>query len=136
MMTSSSAHAASENRCVRLLGATGLGLLRYGLVFLLVMSGSLKFLAFAAEGIEPLVSNSPLLAWLYPLIGLRGTSGLIGVVEVGVGAFSPTQSQALAEGAYIERAEPVVFIGECGTGSTHLPTGLCVAASRHGGDQS
>ena len=29
-----------------------------------------------------------------------------------------------------ERAEPVLFIGECGTGKTHLLTGLCVAACR------
>jgi DNA replication protein DnaC len=36
----------------------------------------------------------------------------------------------LAEGGYIERAEPVVFIGECGTGKTHLATGLGVAACR------
>ncbi len=36
----------------------------------------------------------------------------------------------LAEGGYIERAEPVLFIGECGTGKTHLLTGLCVAACR------
>ena len=36
----------------------------------------------------------------------------------------------LAEGGYIERAEPVVLIGDCGTGKTHLLTGLCVAACR------
>lgn len=36
----------------------------------------------------------------------------------------------LAEGGYIARAEPVVFIGDCGTGKTHLMTGLCVAACR------
>src|SRR5713226_5242014 len=36
----------------------------------------------------------------------------------------------LAEGGYIERAESVVFMGECGTGKTHLSTGLCVAACR------
>jgi DNA replication protein DnaC len=34
----------------------------------------------------------------------------------------------LAEGGYIERAEPVVLMDECGTGKTHLATGLCVAA--------
>jgi DNA replication protein DnaC len=45
-------------------------------------------------------------------------------------AVSPTQIRALAEGGYIERAEPVVFIGECGTGKTQLLTGLCVAACR------
>src|SRR6202030_3709101 len=36
----------------------------------------------------------------------------------------------LAEGGYIERTEPVVLIGECGTGKSHLATGLCLAACR------
>lgn len=36
----------------------------------------------------------------------------------------------LAEGGYIERSEPVVLIGDCGTGKTHLATGLCLAACR------
>jgi DNA replication protein DnaC len=36
----------------------------------------------------------------------------------------------LAEGGYIDRAEPILFIGECGTGKTHLLSGLCVAACR------
>ncbi|MGH2353708.1 MAG: IS21-like element helper ATPase IstB [Chloroflexota bacterium] len=43
---------------------------------------------------------------------------------------SPAQLAALAEGGYITRAEPVVFLGDCGTGKTHLLTGLCVAACR------
>jgi uncharacterized membrane protein YkgB len=66
----------------RRLAAVGRGVLRYGLVALLVLWGSLKFTAFEAEGIRSLVSNSPLLAWLYPLLGVRGTSSLIGVVEL------------------------------------------------------
>jgi DNA replication protein DnaC len=45
-------------------------------------------------------------------------------------AISPAQIQALTEGGYIERAEPVVFIGDCGTGKTHLLTARCVAACR------
>jgi DNA replication protein DnaC len=36
----------------------------------------------------------------------------------------------LAEGGYIDRNEPVVLIGECGTGKSHLATGLCLAACR------
>jgi DNA replication protein DnaC len=36
----------------------------------------------------------------------------------------------LAEGGYIDRAEPVLLIGECGTGKTHLLSGLCIAACR------
>lgn len=41
---------------------------------------------------------------------------------------SLAQIRELAEGGYIGRAEPVLFVGECGTGKTHLMTGLCVAA--------
>ena len=37
---------------------------------------------------------------------------------------------ALAEGGYIGKAEPVLLVGEVGTGKTHLATGLCVAACR------
>lgn len=43
---------------------------------------------------------------------------------------SPSQMQELATGGYIERAEPIILIGEPGTGKTHLMTGLCVAACR------
>src|SRR5712692_6504953 len=43
---------------------------------------------------------------------------------------SAGQLHGLAEGGYLDRAEPVVFLGDCGTGKTHLLTGLCVAACR------
>jgi DNA replication protein DnaC len=43
---------------------------------------------------------------------------------------SAAKIRELAEGGYIGRAEPVVLMGECGTGKTHLATGLCVAACR------
>ena len=43
---------------------------------------------------------------------------------------SPTQLSELAQGGYLERAEPIVFIGDSGTGKTHLLTALCVAACR------
>lgn len=41
---------------------------------------------------------------------------------------SPTKIHELAQGDYITRAEPIVFVGDSGTGKTHLLTGLCVAA--------
>jgi len=44
--------------------------------------------------------------------------------------FQRRRFRELAEGGYIERAEPVVFMGECGTGKTHLATGLCVTVCR------
>lgn len=38
------------------------------------------------------------------------------------------QMHELAQGGYIERAEPIIFIGDSGTGKTHLLSGLCIAA--------
>jgi DNA replication protein DnaC len=43
---------------------------------------------------------------------------------------SAAQMRELAEGEYVTKAEPVLLIGEAGTGKTHLATGLCVAACR------
>ncbi len=41
-----------------------------------------------------------------------------------------SQIRKLADGSYIDQAEPIVLIGDCGTGKTHLATGLCVEACR------
>jgi len=43
---------------------------------------------------------------------------------------SAQQLHELAEGSYIGRAEPVILMGDSGTGKTHLLTGLAVAACR------
>ena len=43
---------------------------------------------------------------------------------------SAQQIHELAQGAYITRAEPVIFLGDSCTGKTHLLTGLAVAACR------
>jgi DNA replication protein DnaC len=36
----------------------------------------------------------------------------------------------LSEGGYLARKEPIIFLGDTGTGKTHLATGLAVAACR------
>jgi len=41
-----------------------------------------------------------------------------------------TLIRSLAEGDYLKRSEPILFLGEAGTGKTHLATGLAVAACR------
>jgi DNA replication protein DnaC len=43
---------------------------------------------------------------------------------------SVQQIHELAKGDYIAKAEPIIFIGDSGTGKTHLLTGLAVAACR------
>ena len=43
---------------------------------------------------------------------------------------SAQQIHELAKGDYIAKAEPIILIGDSGTGKTHLLTGLVVAACR------
>ncbi len=60
----------------------GTGVLRYGIVFLLVVIGTAKFFAFEAEGIKPLVEHSPFLSWMLSAFGVQGASSIIGSLEI------------------------------------------------------
>ena len=75
----------------RRLAPAGLAVLRYGLVFLLVAIGIMKFFEFEAIAIRPLVENSPLLSWMIDAFGLRGASALIGVSELVIGGMMVTR---------------------------------------------
>src|SRR5215471_4145257 len=80
----------------------GTGILRYGLVFLLIAIGSTKFFAFEAKAIQPLVAHSPFVSWLYPVLGLQEVSNLFGLAEVGTGiliALRPVSPRLSAVGS-------------------------------------
>ena len=47
--------------------------------------GGMKFTAYEAEGLVPLVQNSPLLSWFYALLSVRGFSTFLGFVELSIG---------------------------------------------------
>lgn len=64
---------------------TGAFILRYSLVFFLLFLGALKWTSAEATAIQPLVSHSPFLFWLYPAVGVQMGSELIGVVELIIG---------------------------------------------------
>jgi reactive chlorine resistance protein C len=67
------------------LRAIGTHVTRYGLVVVLLWIGGMKFTAYEAEGIQPLVANSPLMGWVYGLVSVNAFSALLGVVEIAVG---------------------------------------------------
>jgi uncharacterized membrane protein YkgB len=56
---------------------------RYGLVIVIGGFGLLKFTEYEAKGIEPLVSESPFMSWLYDIFSVYTFSVLLGVFEVG-----------------------------------------------------
>jgi len=63
----------------------GASVFRYGLALIFLWAGVLKFAAYEAKNIEPLVMNSPIFAWAYQALGLQGLSNVIGVYEIAVG---------------------------------------------------
>jgi reactive chlorine resistance protein C len=63
----------------------GIHVTRYGLVLVLLWIGGMKFTAYEAEGIKPLVANSPLMGWVYNLMSVTAFSSLLGVVEIAIG---------------------------------------------------
>jgi len=64
------------------LGVTGIFA---ALVVIYFWFGGMKFTAYEAEGLVPLVENSPLLSWMYDIFSVRGFSTFLGFVEVTIG---------------------------------------------------
>lgn len=57
-------------------------LARYGLVIVIAWFGGLKFMAYEAAGIQPLVASSPFMGWLYDVFSVGTFSALLGVFEL------------------------------------------------------
>ncbi len=86
----------------RTLETLGARVLRYGLVVVLLWVGALKFTAYEAEGVHKFASHSPLLSWADQLLGMRGFSMLLGVIEISLGlliATRPTRPKLSAAGS-------------------------------------
>jgi len=60
----------------------GTAMLRYGLVAILLMIGAMKWTAAEAEAIQPWVSGSPFLSWIYQVASVQLGSELIGMIEI------------------------------------------------------
>ncbi|HET7550082.1 MAG TPA: DUF417 family protein [Gemmatimonadaceae bacterium] len=60
----------------------GTAIARYGVALILLAIGLLKFTPAEAEGIRPLVSTSPFLAWMYSVWSVQAASSVIGGIEI------------------------------------------------------
>lgn len=86
----------------RTISVLGVRVLRYGLVLVVGWIGLMKFTAYEADGIQPLVAHSPLLGWMYHLLTVRQFSYGLGVVEVAIAvliALRPRSAKASALGS-------------------------------------
>jgi uncharacterized membrane protein YkgB len=95
------------------LESAGLHITRYAIVLVLVWIGAMKFTAYEAGAIEPLVANSPLMSWLYAVFSVQATSNLIGVAEIAAGimiAVRPWSAIACVLGSLMATATFVITL--------------------------
>lgn len=97
------------NRLVVIQNA-GWYVLRYGLVFLLLLFGTFKFFRFEAEGIQPLIQSSPFMSWLYGVLSVQGVSNLLGIVEVATAIGIALRRFAPAVSGYASLVAAGVFV--------------------------
>ncbi len=69
-------------RIGKILTNTGIGVLRYSLVAILLYYGSFKFHPVEAKAIQPLVANSPFMSWMYSVFSLQAVSNIVGAAEI------------------------------------------------------
>jgi len=66
------------------IAALGALLLQYGLVVVVGWIGLMKFTAYEAAGIQPLVAHSPVLSWAYQLLSVQAFSNVLGATEIAI----------------------------------------------------
>jgi uncharacterized membrane protein YkgB len=64
----------------------GKEIVRWGLIVVLVWIGGMKFTAYEAMGIQPLVAHSPLVGWMYDFLSIRSFSAMLGCIEIATAA--------------------------------------------------
>lgn len=84
------------------LALVGSDIARYGVVIVLLAIGLLKFTSSEATAIGALVTSSPLLRWMYGIWSIRGTSDVIGAIEIAAAvgiALRPISAPAAVAGS-------------------------------------
>jgi uncharacterized membrane protein YkgB len=74
------------------------------------MWGGFKFAAFEAQGIQPLVSHSSLLSWMYSVTSVQGVSNIIGVTEITTGLLMATRHWLPKVSGYASLAASGIFL--------------------------
>jgi uncharacterized membrane protein YkgB len=93
------------------LRALGLFITRYGLVAVFGWIGAMKFTAYEATAIQPLVANSPLMSWLYSFFSVQAFSNGLGILEVAIGLMIAARPISAAISAAGSGLAAILFLG-------------------------
>src|SRR5215467_1439590 len=79
IIRSAAAETAKAERSADIVGRL---VVRYGLVLVVAWIGALKYTAYEAKSIQPLIAHSPMLSWVYNIFTVRTFAGALGTVEI------------------------------------------------------
>ena len=89
----------------------GVFMTRYGLVAVFGWIGAMKFTAYEAAAIQPLVANSPFMSWLYSFLSVQGFSNGLGVLEVAIGLMIAARPISAVISAVGSGLGAILFLG-------------------------
>jgi uncharacterized membrane protein YkgB len=75
-------HARSAIERIVSIEDLGKAIVRLGLIVVLAWIGGMKFTAYEAMGIQPLVAHSPFISWMYDFLSIRSFSAMLGCIEI------------------------------------------------------
>jgi reactive chlorine resistance protein C len=83
-MSSSAVGIVSARTAVEPVAIEDVGreIVRWGLILVLGWIGAMKFTAYEAMGIQPLVAHSPFVGWMYDFLSIRSFSAVLGCIEI------------------------------------------------------
>jgi len=88
----------------------GVILVRVSLAVTLIWVGGLKFSAYEAEALKPLVSNSPLLSWVYGFLSVPAFGMILGAGEIILGIMILTRPIAPLISAIGSLGAAIIFL--------------------------
>ena len=89
----------------------GTGIMRYGLALVLAWIGAMKFTAYEAQAIQPLVANSPFMSWIYSIFSVQAFAILLGIGEITTAVFIALRPFSAKIAAIGSGVAVLIFLG-------------------------
>ena len=103
-------HTVPRSKTSTPIQTIGVHLIRYGLVLVVAWIGAMKFTAYEANGIQPLVANSPFMGWVYHVVSIQALSNILGLVEIAIAMMIALRPLSAAMAAIGSGAAVVMFL--------------------------
>jgi len=110
-MTTATATMSHRVSIVDSVQSLGVFITRYGLVAIFAWIGAMKFTAYEAAAIQPLVANSPLMSWLYQIFSVQAFSNWLGILEISIAVLIAARPVSAITSAIGSGLAATLFLG-------------------------